>query len=145
MVLANKLRTLALLSVLLSGCASLPELPNAVDAGISIVAIANGGVELNPLAIPFKIGSEAYGYSLRKTDLHGCVEWIYGARLSGCMGTGASLGMLAGPGVALAGMAVGYLLCQESMRVSAIKSCYYADETESTEPSIPSNSLGWNG
>lgn len=139
------MRTLPML-ILLSGCAAAPHL---ADTGVSGAVIASGGVELNPLGFPgvvvAKIAAEGVAESYRQSgDRYACAKIASTARLGSWVGTGATLGGLAGGPI---GMGVGALIAMlagdQSARDSAFETCY--GPRGSVRIVAESKPAGWGG
>ena len=120
------MRTLPMI-VLLAGCAAAPHV---ADTGISGAVIAGGGSELNPIGFPgvivAKLAAEGVAESYRRSgDRYTCAKIAGAARLGSWVGTGATLGGLAGGPI---GMGVGALFAvlagDQSARDSAFETCY---------------------
>lgn len=132
------------LSVVLSGCAMAPHL---VDTGISGAMIAGGGSELNPIGFPavvlVKFAAEgAAEESRQKGDRHTCARIAGAARYGSWIGTGSTLGGLAGGPVGMVGGAlVAIFAADQPARDSAFASCY----GPGSNVRAADISVGWNG
>jgi len=131
---------------LLSGCATAPHL---ADTSISGAVIASGGSELNPIGFPgvivAKIAAEGVAESYRQSgDRYACAKIASTARLGSWVGTGATLGGLAGGPI---GMGVGALIAMlagdQSARDSAFETCY--GPRGSVRIVAESKPAGWGG
>lgn len=131
---------------LLSGCATAPHL---ADTGVSGAVIASGGVELNPLGFPgvvvAKIAAEGVAESYRQSgDRYACAKIASTVRLGSWVGTGATLGGLAGGPI---GMGVGALIAvfvgDQPARDSAFETCY--GPRGSVRIVAESKPAGWGG
>lgn len=113
--------------MLLSGCAAAPHI---ADTGISGAVIASGGSELNPVGFPgvvvAKIAAEGIAESYRQSgDRYTCARIAGAARLGSWVGTGATLGGLAGGPVGMAaGALIAVLAGDQPARDSAFETCY---------------------
>lgn len=112
---------------LLAGCAAAPHI---ADTSVSGVVIASGGTELNPVGFPgviaAKLAAEGVAESYRQSgDRYTCARVAGAARLGSWVGTGATLGGLAGGPI---GMGVGALFAllagDQPARDSAFETCY---------------------
>ena len=133
------------LSALLVGCAAAPHV---ADTGLSGAVIAAGGVELNPLGFPgvvvAKIAAEGSAEFYRQSgDRYTCARVAGAARLGSWVGTGATLGGLAGGPIGMATGALFALLAgEQSARNSALATCYSPREnTQIISEPLP----GWGG
>ena len=127
--------------------------PHVADTGVSLVVLqtVDGVEELNPLGFPgvvvAKMVFEGVALGYRDAgDIETCQAVAGGARLGGWIGTGATLGGLAGGlvGLAAGGLAAG-LLSAEWVQRSALETC---SRLPSIDPDPYSYSgpecLGWN-
>ena len=132
--------------VLLAGCAAAPHL---ADTGISGAVIASGGAELNPMGFPgvivAKLTAEGVAESYRRTgDRYTCAKIAASARLGSWVGTGATLGGLAGGPVGMAAGALFALLAgDQPARDSAFDTCY--GPRGSVRVVAESQPAGWGG
>ena len=127
--------------------------PHIVDTGVSLIVLqtVEGVEELNPFGFPgvvvAKMVFEGVALGYRDAgDIETCQAVAAGARLGGWIGTGATLGGLAGGPVGLVagGLAAG-LLSVEWVQRSALETC---SQLLSIDPDPYSYSgpacLGWN-
>lgn len=127
--------------------------PHVADTSLSwaVLKVVDGAEEIHPFGFPgvvvAKLAVEGFALSRRDAgDIETCQALAGGARLGGWIGTGATLGGLAGGPVGLAagGLAAGLLSWKGAQR-SALDTC---SQQPSIDPAPYSYSgpacLGWN-
>jgi hypothetical protein len=127
--------------------------PHVADTGVSLVVLqaVEGVEELNPFGFPgvvvAKLAVEGFALSRRDAgDIETCQALAAGARWGGWIGTGATLGGLAGGPVGLAagGLAAGLLSWKGSQR-SALETCLQQPIIDPDPYSYSGPAcLGWN-
>ena len=127
--------------------------PHVSDTGVSLVVLqtVDGVEELNPLGFPgvvvAKMVFEGIALGYRDAgDIETCQALAGGSRLGGWIGTGATLGGLAGGpvGIAAGGLAAG-LLSGEWVQRSALETCSQLPIIDDAPYSYSGTAcLGWN-
>lgn len=151
-----------LVTALLIGCMAEPAVavadsvwfaPHVADTSLSwtVLKVVDGAEEIHPFGFPgvvvAKLAVEGFALSRRDAgDIETCQALAAGARWGGWIGTGATLGGLAGGPVGLAagGLAAGLLSWKGSQR-SALDTCSQRPSVDPTPYSYSGPAcLGWN-